>query len=260
MFPPHAITAELDPLIVTAPSIRCGTTLLQRLISSAPNGLLFGELAANEMLTALQLAWVKLSMYAQNSWQFASTLETYRKGEINEWIIDLMPDLGGYTRALVDGYLAPLVYCREFAHSAARTVWGVKNPGWGADVLTLILNALPRAKVIFIHRDIVPVLRSAKARRTVRRLQEAKEFCTQWATNMAALPQLHTVSNVLVVDYDELARDAEAVLQRIESFAGLCAIDRGVLAHRINERDRYIEPAQLTNEETAVAEAARLSS
>src|SRR5690349_3141683 len=114
------IVSDLDPLIVTAPSIRCGTTLLQRLISSSKNGLLFGETAANELITALQMAEIKAGMYSHNSAQFASSLAAFQAGGVNEWMIDLMPDLDGYLRALYDGYLTPIGYCREFARRAGR--------------------------------------------------------------------------------------------------------------------------------------------
>jgi hypothetical protein len=250
-------TSDLDPLILTAPAIRCGTTLLQRLICSASNGLMFGETVANDLFTALQLGGIKHTMYGQNRHQFATSLATFQRGDVNDWMIDLLPDVDGYLRAMVDGFLQPIAHCRDYARDQGRPVWGVKYPGWGGDVLNMLAAAMPRMKTIFIHRDVLPVLRSAKARRTVRRLEDARELCAQWAMNMGALPQLRVSPTALVIDYDDLVRDSEAVLQRVESFAGLTAIDRGVLSHRVNERDRYIEPATLTDEETAVAEQAR---
>src|SRR5262249_29829226 len=151
------------------------------------------------------------------------------------WMIDLMPDVDGYVRSFADGQLAPIAYCRDFARRAGRRVWGVKYPGWGAEALDLILTALPRAKAIIIHRDIIPVLRSAKARRSVRQLSEAKAFCAGWTANMQFIAQLRDTERLMVIAYDDLARDAEPVLRRLEAFAGIANIDRGVLAHRVNE-------------------------
>ena len=251
------IASELDPLIVTAPSIRCGTTLLQRLICSAPNGLLYGEPVANDLFNALQLNSAQVAMYEQYRGQVGESLAAFREGKSDDWMIDLMPDLDGYLRAFADGHLAPIAYCRDFARNAGRPVWGMKYPGWGAGPLNLIRNSLPRAKVIFIHRDIVPVLRSAKARGSVRRLAGVKAFCAQWASNMKAVAQLRESPNALVIDYDDLVRDAELVLQRIEAFAGLEPIDRAVLAQRVNTFGGVIPPAELKDEEMAAAEEAR---
>jgi hypothetical protein len=53
---PAEFLSELEPLFVTAPVTRCGTTLLQRLICSAPNALLFGESVAADMETGCRSA------------------------------------------------------------------------------------------------------------------------------------------------------------------------------------------------------------
>lgn len=262
MLPPDSLASQLDPLIVTAPTIRCGTTLLQRLICSSDDALLFGEPAGNDLVTALRVIKVQTSMYAANRHQFAQGLEAFAGGNRNDWMIDLMPDLDGYLRALVDGYLQPLAYCRDFAHRAGRPVWGVKYPGWSGEELQAIMTFLPRAKLIYIHRDIVPALRSAKARGSVRRSTELKAFCAQWAANMRMAAQLRDSDRVMVLSYDQLAGDSERTLQRLEAFTGVTRIDRGVLAHRVNEwsrddeRPEYIPPAELTAEEMKAAEEA----
>ena len=142
-------------------------------------------------------------------------------------------------------------------------MWGLKYPGWTPDVLQLAMSALPRARLIVIHRDIAPVLRSAKARRSVNRLTEAKAFCAQWAANLRFALQLPPSPRVLLLSYEELVRDPEPQLRRIESFAGIAPIDRGVLAHRVNEwsgedgKPVYIEPAELSEAELQACEEAR---
>lgn len=262
MLPPGSLASQLDPIIVTAPTIRCGTTLLQRLICSSPDALLFGEPAGNDLVTALRVIKVQTSMYAANRGQFAEGLDAFAAGNRNDWMIDLMPDLDGYLRALVDGYLQPLAYCRDFALRAGRRVWGVKYPGWSPEVLQAIMTFLPRAKLIYIHRDIVPALRSAKARGSVRRGAELTAFCAQWSANMQMAAQLRDSDRVMVMSYDQLADDAERTLRRLEAFTGVTNIDRGVLAHRVNDWSRddereYIPPAELTDGELKTAEDAR---
>ena len=255
------MTSDLDPLIVTAPTIRCGTTLLQRLICSSSDALLFGEPAANDLGMALRLIRAQTALYASQRDEFAGSLEAFTSGNRNDWMIDLMPDVDGYTRAIAEGFLQPLAYCRDFARRAGRRVWGVKYPGWTAEVLRLILETMPRAKMIYIHRDIVPVLRSAKARGSLRRA-EVKPFCEQWSANMRGAMALPPSERLLMLSYEELIAEPEATLQRLESFAGLAGIDRAVMAKRVNawsdeEGSSYIAPAELSDAERQAAQAAR---
>src|SRR5688500_20147813 len=46
------------------------------------------------------------------------------------------------------------------------------------------------------------------------------------------------IYRVMVLSYDQLTADAETTLQRLEAFTGVTRIDRGVLAHRVNEWSR----------------------
>ena len=108
MFPAGSLASDLDPLLVTAPTIRCGTTLLQRLICSSGDALLFGEQAADELAVALRLLVARLRVFVQNPGHFAASLEAFAAGDVNDWMIDLMPDLDGFVRAAVDGYLQPV--------------------------------------------------------------------------------------------------------------------------------------------------------
>jgi Sulfotransferase family len=251
------LAAELDPLLLTAPTIRCGTTLLQRLICSSPDALLFGEQAADELATAVQLITARRQMLAGNRADFDASLAAFAAGDSSDWMIDLLPDVDGYLQAIADGYLQPAAYCREFALRAGRRVWGVKYPGWGRDVLQRMMAELPRAKLIVIHRDVAAALRSAKARGSVRRLADAKAICAQWAANMRFASQLPSSPRTLLVAYEDLIRDPEPQLRRIEAFAGIAAIDRGVLAQRVNAWGGYVEPAELSEAEIEVCTSAR---
>ena len=47
--PPTAFVTDLDPMIITAPTIRSGTTLVQRLLCSSTRGLIFGEPIAQDL-------------------------------------------------------------------------------------------------------------------------------------------------------------------------------------------------------------------
>lgn len=257
MLPVGSLASRLDPLLVTAPTIRCGTTLVQRLISSSPDAMIFGEQAADELATALQLIAARTQVLQANGAQFEASLAAFEAGDHGDWMIDLLPDAGGWLRAF-DGYLQPAAYCREFARRAGRRVWGMKYPGWSPEVLQLLLGAMPRAKLIVIRRDVTSALRSAKACGSVRRLNDVHAFCAQWTANLRGALQVEGSSRVLLLSYDELVADPEPHLQRIEQFAGIGGIDRGVLAQRVNAWDGYIEPAPLSEAEIQACNGARV--
>ena len=52
---PQQLISDLDPLVITSPVIRSGTTLLQRLLCSSPSALIYGELCAQDLEFFLNL-------------------------------------------------------------------------------------------------------------------------------------------------------------------------------------------------------------
>ena len=69
------VVSSLDPIIVTSPTIRSGTTLLQRLLCSSGNALVYGEECGKDLELFLQLYASKVTMYAHSRQRFSSRLE-----------------------------------------------------------------------------------------------------------------------------------------------------------------------------------------
>src|SRR5689334_18970654 len=97
---------DMDPVIITSPTIRSGTTLLQRLLCSAPKGFIFGENCAQDLELFLRVYFSKSLMYSFNKRQFAETLGAFINGQPQGWIIDLMPDIDEYLQTLSRSCLA----------------------------------------------------------------------------------------------------------------------------------------------------------
>src|SRR5215470_18796534 len=91
---------DLDPLIISAPTVRSGTTLLQRLLCSATNALIFGENCAQDLEFFLGAYISKRLMYHHYRDRFTETLTRVNSGATDDWILDLMPDIDGYLQAL----------------------------------------------------------------------------------------------------------------------------------------------------------------
>lgn len=253
MFPPE-LTSELTPLFVTAPTTRCGTTLLQRLICSAPNAILFGETVAADLQTALGVTLGRAQLYSMHREFFVTKLAALRNGGVNEWLIDLTPDLAEYLVAMRASYEALLLACRDSAARDGRTVYGVKYPGIIPPLVNALRLLLPQSKWIFIHRELDSCLRSAKARGDLQHQSQLQQYCQEWNANMEYLLSLPPDERTLVLRYDELRADANAFIDRVEAFTGAKPIDRSVLQHRVNDPSGYLQPVELTNEERSVAE------
>jgi hypothetical protein len=257
---PPEVVSDLDPLIVTSPTIRSGTTLLQRLLCSSRNALIYGEECGKDLELLLQIYASKMAAYQHSRQRSSTTLGSVLDGEVNRWIADLMPDMDGYMKALGRAYLSGLTYCRDYAAGVGRTVWGIKYPGWPPHLISLIRQAIPESRFLIIYRDIVDCLRSAKARRSVNSEQEARQFCNDWKNNLSFLLAMRNDPSVLLLKYAELVTTPERVIETIAGFTGARDIQLETLSHKINDgggrsinQTGYIEPAALTEAEERIA-------
>ena len=81
----RAISCELDPLVITAPTIRSGTTLLQRLLCSSRKALIYGELCAQDLEFFLHFYTCKVQQYDCRREEVATSLHKVLSGEVNDW-------------------------------------------------------------------------------------------------------------------------------------------------------------------------------
>jgi hypothetical protein len=269
MLPPTAFTSpsnlpstDLDPLIITSPTPRCGTTLLQRLLCSSPSALIFGEKCAIDLELLLNIYIFKVQEYNYGRAGYGQELQKVLRGEVNDWILELMPDIDGYLAVLQKSALAGIAYCRDYALQAGRPVWGFKHPAWSPVTIHLIRNFVPGARFIFILRNLGDCLKSAKAQRLVVREQEMRDFCQKWVDGVACANSMRDDKTTLVLNYEDLVNQPEETLAKLALFSGLQDMDQSVLDHKINawmgqqfstqSKDGYIPPAGLTDVELAI--------
>jgi hypothetical protein len=250
---------DLDPVIITSPLPRSGTTLLQRLLCSAPNTLIYGERAAQELEFFLNIHAYKMQEHAARREPNRRLLSSVLQGEVNDWILDLTPDTDGYLRALQQAAFAGIAYCRDFARVHDRPVWGFKYPAWSPVVLRILRRMLPRTRLLFITRDILPALRSAKAQHMIDTPQQLHELCQGWLSSLSYLAELAHDVSVMTVRYEDLVGQPEETLAAIATFSGAQQMDRSILEHRINtwrgqelaaqSGDGYVRPVELSEAE-----------
>ncbi len=263
--PENGFTSDLDPLIVTSPIQRSGTTLLQRLLCSAPNTLIYGEGAAADLEFFLTVHAMKVQ--EQGMWRQVNQqkMERVLRGDVNDWILDLKPDAEGYLLALQKAAFAGAAYCRDFAIAHGHPVWGFKHPAWSPQTIKTLRRLMPRARLLIIVRELLPSLKSAKAQHMMDSDEQLRQLCQSWLNGMAYLRELSGDPSVLFVHYEELIEQPEKTLAAVSAFSGANGMDRLVLEHKINiwpgrgfagqAGDGYIPPAELTERELKMIEA-----
>jgi hypothetical protein len=257
---PPLFTTDFDPLLVTSPVVRSGTTLLQRLLCSSPRALIYGETCGRDLELFLNLYASRALLYTHNRGQLGRSLQRVLAGDVNAWILDLMPEVDAYLRALCQSCLGWLGSCRDCAARTGRPIWGMKVAGWTPSVLGLIRHCLPQSRLLYIHRDILDCLRSAKARQLVRSPGDVQDFCRSWMENLSYVLNLGEGPALLIVKYADLVAEPVRVLERVAAFTGVGDMDLAVLGQRINTQadagglgGYYVQPADLTEEERQLA-------
>jgi hypothetical protein len=258
----NAIVTDLDPLIVTSPTPRSGTTLLQRLLCSSRSTLIYGEKCAQDLEFFLNIYAFKAQEYNYQRERTRRNLQRVLQGEVNDWLQDLMPETDGYLAAMRKAAFAGITYCRDFARSAGRPIWGFKYPGWGAGTIQLLRAVMPQARFLFIIRDLGACLKSAKAQQLVITLSDAQEFCQKWADNVAFCNSLQGSRSMLIVNYAALVEKPWEVVQEIAEFSGIQDMEVEVIQKKINTltgqhfeaqvKDGYIPPAELGEAELQI--------
>ena len=259
------IVSDLDPLVITAPTIRSGTTLLQRLLCSSPRALIYGELCAQDLEFFLNLYAFKSQQYTCRREEMSAALRNVLAGEVNDWIPGLMPDISEYLRAIGRAAFSGMTYCRDYAISVGRPCWGVKHPSWNPATIRLMRAVMPRSRFIFIHRDLEDSLKSAKAQGLTYSKADVEEFCRSWAENRNYMLSLSGEATVLSLQYSDLVGEPRATLAKLADFTGLDDMDPDVLNHKVNAwkgedyimqaKDGYFEPAELDESDRQIIRA-----
>jgi|GEM_PF-760048 len=253
--------AALAPLLLVAPSTRCGTTLTQRLITASGEMIVYGENALIFEVIPQVYASVLQTFGGEAGAAAARLRAKVQEGDTGEWIAGVMPDPGRMTLLAARQLIEHLVIYDEDAAALGYRRWGLKYPLRDPSALPVLSSLLPNLKVLVIHRPVLDALRSAKARGWIDGEADAAEFAARWSANLCWL-QDWEIAGKLVVRYDDLVGDSGTWLERIAAFAGISSIDPSVLDVKVNtfagnsageDPSGYTAPLPLSDSESAAA-------
>lgn len=246
----------LAPLLIASPAPRSGTTLLQRLLCSSPDAVIFGESVAHDMNLLLSLLQNKKMLLGGDGSRRSRQFEQVVSGDVNDWIPDLLPD-GDWVlqrfEAALSGYFAAYA---DVAGQHGRRRWGAKLPAWPVPLLAELLDAMPGARLVYVVRDLESTVRSAKLIGACGDADTIREFCLAWREHQRQVARACPADRTLRIDYRQLYGEAEPVLRSLSAFAGVSAIDASVMDQRINESGRgYVAPPALDPDERELIES-----
>lgn len=253
------------PVIVTSPATRCGTTLVQRLLCASDNGFIYGEEIGSQFRTLAGLFAVQIRACDTNRAAMDDAFALALAGGLRDWRPGLTPPsqvvLNAWTQAF---YQLPMSLA-AFGQGVGRPIWGFKWPGCPADTARTFMTLMPRTKVVYVLRNVIDALKSAKARLFVLDAAGAAAFCAEWAASVQAYMAMAEDPRVLVLRYEDLIADREAGLALLTAFTGVEGIRRSEFDLKVNtfEGDEagghsptgYIAPQPLTEEDWAVLHA-----
>ncbi|AEV72101.1 hypothetical protein MycrhN_1485 [Mycolicibacterium rhodesiae NBB3] len=219
------LTADTAPLLVLAAGQRCGSTLVQRLLSSHPRVRIWGEHAGQlrQVLTARQrlLRWSETGGMAGRS-------ELKSHGH-QGFIANVMPERNHIDEAVLSFVEALFAVP---ARDEGRPVWGFKEVRYGLPDVLLLRELFPALRVVLVVRDPRDVLRSLDEWENLGGWNRARtdESLRNWhrvaGSFVGSDTDEHLRSFILRVRYEDLIRFSQAWLVAI---ADHCRLDAGLL-------------------------------
>lgn len=260
--PPALPTISGELLFISSPTARCGTTLLQRLLTSSPDTVVFGEGVAAGLLELVTALARKEELLARSEMHRTDLVRAL--GGEQFWYPHLSSDPEGRTRLAADALTRFLRFHETEAARCGRLRWGAKLPTVPIETLTTLRRIVPGAKVLYVIRDLFAAARSAKARRFWRTHAELEQLAVTWRDAVSASESLRADPRVLIVDYEHLEQRGTSLLRELEAFTGCARLDPAVLFAKVNTFEgepaegrhprQYLAPCELDEAELALLE------
>jgi hypothetical protein len=252
----------LRPVIITSPSTRCGTTMVQRLLTASSNAFIYGEEVGHQIRTVTVWLIGMLRVFEQAHPRTDEDFAQAMAGTLATWRPGLTAPVEVMRKAWIETYYQLPYTLAEFSRSQGRPVWGFKFPAFNRDTIRAMLMLMPETRVVYVIRNLCDALKSAKARRFATSEDEIGQFCADWASNMREMIDLALDQRVLFLKYEDLMADRGRCMELLQQFTGAENLDAHAFDLKVNtfegaEADghspiSYIAPCDLTDGERAI--------
>jgi len=257
------------PILVTSPTTRSGTTLLQRLITSSDNGICYGENTGRRLVELCEFAHRELLDLQANEERHKYEWENVLGGNVDYWMVGLeLP--GEFSKHALAGAVQ---FFRQHYDEATKTIgkeiWGAKVPKLEFTQVVKMADLLSDLKCIYIYRNVFDVIKSQKSKNWITDKQTLIDVCREWVANTQVISVLkknefqNQPAMLHIVQYEELIQNLDEHIGKIEAFSGLRGIRSEVADKKVNTwlptssenfepAVSYEEPGELTDGEVGI--------
>jgi hypothetical protein len=239
---------DRDPIFILASGQRCGSTLLQRLLNSHPQVMIWGEQEGH--LERFLTEHRALGRWAKRHDDLR--LQFLRDG-YDGFMPNVLPDETDVRNAAAR-YLEAL-FGRP-ATRMGRPIWGFKEVRYDADVALMLLNLFPDARFIHLTRHVTDCYRSLKRWEAIPgrwRPEWTSMFLDDWVRiNSSFLKEASQFPRLMRIRYEDAITDQEGLIMSLAAFVGVEAsrIDRAVFAQQKaetweNEEGAWVDPSTI---------------
>jgi hypothetical protein len=221
------------PLLILAPTTRCGSTLLQRAVNGAKQAIIYGEnfifMEGAPMLLGGQLSDIDVKSRAA-----AASLDAFLNGDRAIDGSGLFPDYGAYRKQLLSLFYQIADFYRRESSKQGYARWGLKHQIANLAGFNNFVQMVPGFRSVTVFRDAVDVAKSMQTRWPENLATEAQcfEIGKRWRENLAYLLRLDRARN-LVIRYEDLVARPDEFIPRLESHFGL-ALSREAFQKKVN--------------------------
>lgn len=220
------------PVFVLASSQRTGSTLLQRLLNSCPQVMIWGEHLAH-------LSGFRREFGFLQDWEKRHADE--RRNFMHEGYDIFAPNIMPQDYELVDAariYIAGLFGLP--AAKLGRSIWGFKEVRYGAQMALFLQECFPQARIIHLTRNPVACCLSMK------RLEGTPdEWNREWTEtaiynwagiNETFLNQREKINHLLQVKFEQMLADPPAFIEELSTFLDISKqeFDANVFKKRVS--------------------------
>jgi hypothetical protein len=233
---------------------RSGTTLVQRLLNSSGDAVIFGDPIGHEVegyLGSVLTRWPSVVQGYQQGGRLSSA---------SHFTAGFAPDPGVQLQAWKSGLSALLTGFFAASEHQNLPVKGWKLAGPIPALLPHLRQWLPSARWILLRRSLEDCLRSAKAVGMADGVESISYWRNLDAENRIQFESLEqSGASILNLEYETMIANPDEMMLKLQAFAGCSAIDASVWNCRVNTtlEDGYVVPEELSDEERKMLNLSR---
>ena len=223
------------PIFLLSAGWRSGSTLVQRLITSDPSVLMWGE-PFGDHIPVHRLAQI-VEPFDEHSAHLACSIERFEGRLSDQWIANLNPGVDALKAAHREFFV------RLFGRPASErgfARWGCKWVRLTAGHACYLRWLFPSARFVFLVRHPLHAFRSYKGRRWYfarpdHQVRTLPQFMRHWNATADSFVSHGDSVGALLVRYEDVVGETEKTLRRLSAHLDV-RIDPGVLDARIGSR------------------------